>query len=404
MNASHTLIVNELIRSPEAGPEDRLQLSPGVNVLVGPPNTGKTKWLQMLDFVFGNDDTALDAFGEDVATKYTSILARMTVAGEPWVVERRWDEGTPKNRVIMNDQATNVHGFLHMLLQRLGIPILHYPQGNPYGQRSWPELGWRSLYRHMYRRQLLWGDISDKQYESEQHACIVQFSGLAEHLFSQEYGQRVAKEKKIIELQAQKEQFMSVLSQVSKDLLSAEEIGVGLTPQSLEAARRRIESNIEHLAQDRQALLVSLSAKVTADTNTDNEEPSRLDLLSEELARLENRHEELQLALQRTRTRLAEMHSYHSTVEQELGRLERAQKAGSVLADLKVTHCPVCDRPVPPQQADEATCYLCHRPRDTGSTVGNTGRLDLEIDQTKAVLVEAAEMVRSALDAVNGTT
>ena len=397
MIAPHTLVVNELIRSPEIGPEDRLVLSSGVNVLVGPPNTGKTKWLQMLDFVFGNDDSALDVFGEDVATKYTSILARMTVAGEPWVVERRWDEGTPKSRVFVNEQATNVHDFLHMLLQRLGIPLLHYPQGNPYGQRSWPELGWRSLYRHMYRRQLLWGDISDKQPESEQHACIVQFSGLAEHLFSQEYGQLVAKEKKIIELQAQKEQFMSVLSQVSKDLLSAEEIGVGLTPQSLDAARRRIQSSIEQLAQDRQAALASLSAKVTSGTNTANEQRSRLDVLSEELARLENRHDELQVALQRTRTRLAEMSAYRSTVEQELGRLERAQKAGSVLADLKVTHCPVCDRPIAPQQADETTCYLCHRLKDTGSTVGSAGRLDLEIDQAKSVLVEASEMV-SVLD------
>lgn len=246
----------------------------------------------------------------------------------------------------------------------------------------------------MYRRQLLWGDISDKQPESEQHACIVQFSGLAEHLFSQEYGQLVAKEKRIIELQAQKEQFMSVLSQVSKDILSAEEIGVGLTPQSLEAARRRIESSIQQLAQDRQAALAILSALVTAETS---DEPSRLDVLSEELARLENRHDELRVALQRTRTRLAEMTTYRSTIEQELGRLERAQTAGNVLADLKVTHCPVCDRPISPQPANETTCYLCQRPTEAGATVGSTGRLDLEIDQTKAVLVEASEMV-SVLD------
>lgn len=392
MSASHTLIVNELIRSPEAGPEDRLELSAGVNVLVGPPNTGKTKWLQMLDFILGNDDDAPSAFGEDVANKYTSILARLTVAGESWEVQRRWDDATPKSRVFLNDEAINVKQFLHRLLEQLAIPILHYPQGNPYGQRSWPELGWRSLYRHMYRRQLLWSDIADNQPESEQHACILQFTGLAKQLFSEEYGELVKKEKRIIELKAQKEQFMSVLSEVSKDLLSAEEIGVGITPQSLDAARQRIQSQIDELGQERQTLLAALSAKVKLQGDNKNESRSRLDELSEEMARLENRLQELQLAKERNRTRLTEMSEYDSSIEQELDRLMRAAKAGAVLADLKVTHCPVCDRPVS-QATSQANCYLCHRPMDTNPSQDSILRLELEIEQTKAVVAEATKMV-----------
>ena len=77
---------------------------------------GKPNGFRMLDFVFGNDESALDAFGEVVAAKYTSILARMMVAGESWTVERRWDQGTPKSRVIVNEETTNVKDFLHMLL------------------------------------------------------------------------------------------------------------------------------------------------------------------------------------------------------------------------------------------------------------------------------------------------
>lgn len=393
MSASHTLIIHELIRSPEAGPEDRLELCTGVNVLVGPPNTGKTKWLQMLDFLFGNDDTALDAFGDDIASKYVSVLARMTVSGEPWTVERCWDEGIPKSQVLLNEEAVSVKEFLRRLMSKLNIPILHYPQGNPYGSRSWPELGWRSLYRHIYRRQHLWGDIADRQPESEQHACIVQFSGLAEHLFSPEYGQLVEKEKKIIELRAQKEQFMSVLSQVSKDLLLAKEIGVGLTRQSLETAKSRIESNIEELGRQRQVALDTLSARLKANSGGDHDEVSRLDDLSQELVQHESHHEELLLALQRIRTRHIELATYRSTVEEELRRLERAQKAGSVLADLKVTHCPVCDRPVSQKQAEETVCYLCHRSMDTGLNAISNTRLEWEIEQAKAVHDEAAEMV-----------
>jgi predicted nucleic acid-binding Zn-ribbon protein len=385
------VIINDLIRSPEAGPEDHLELTPGVNVLVGPPNSGKTKWLQMIDFVFGNDESALDAFGDTVAAKYTSIVAKLTVAGESWTVERRWDEGTPKSRVFLNEQATNVKDFLHRLLSRLEIPVLHYPQGNPYGQRSWPELGWRSLYRHMYRRQHLWGDIADKQPESEQHACIVQFSGLAEHLFSDEYGQLVDKEKAIIELRAQKDQYMSVLSQVSKELLSAEEIGVGITPQSLEAARCRIESAIERLEAERQAVLNALAATVKAH-GSGGTSASRVDDLSEEITRLENRYEELQLASERHRTRLLELTTYRKSVEQECERLQRALKAGEVLADLKVTHCPACDRAISSTGHNGANCYLCQRPVQTVTQDHSGGRLELESDQAKAVLAEATEM------------
>ena len=77
MSRPRTLIVAELLRTPDNGPEDRLILTPGVNVLVGPPNAGKTKWLQMLDYLLGNDDNPVDAFGDDLATKYYSVAARL---------------------------------------------------------------------------------------------------------------------------------------------------------------------------------------------------------------------------------------------------------------------------------------------------------------------------------------
>ena len=75
----------------------------------------------------------------------------------------------------------------------------------PWDNAHGPNSGWRSLYRHMYRRQSFWGDIADRQPESEQHACILQFCGIAEKLFSEEYGRLIEKQKRIVELQAQKE-------------------------------------------------------------------------------------------------------------------------------------------------------------------------------------------------------
>jgi hypothetical protein len=392
MTAPRTLVVTELVRSPEQGPEDRLTFTTGVNVLVGLPNTGKSKWLQMLNYLLVSEDAPADAFGEVAAAKYTSIKGTLCVAGEAMEVERRWDSAMPKNRIIVNGEPSTIKEFLLLLQNRLGIPVLHYPQGNPLGQRSWPDLGWRSLYRHMYRRQQFWGDIADKQPESEQHACILQFCGLAEKLFSEEYGKLVEKQKRIIELQAQKEHFLATLSQVSKDLLSADEIGVGLTPQSLDAARQRVTSEIDQLQVERQALIAALTTKIQESPAPDTETTEPLDKLTEELASLEARSEQIRMALERNRTRLAEMTEYRTEVEQEVGRLDRAAKARSLLADLKVTHCPVCDQPVTTQPAP-STCYLCHRPMATSPTAASAARMEMEVEQTRAVLQEATEIV-----------
>ena len=392
MTDSHTLIINEVIRRPETGPVDLLAFNEGVNVIVGPPNTGKTKWLQMLNYLLSSDDSAAEAFGAELAEKYTSLVARLTVAGEQWEIERRWDENTPKNRVILNSDPINVKEFRYRLLQRLAIPILHYPQGNPYGQRTWPELGWKSLFRHMYRRQLLWSDIADKQPESEQHACILQFTGLAQHLFSKEYGELVTKEKRIIELKAQKEQFLSVLSDVSKELLSAEEIGVGVTPQSLEDAKQRVRSQIDKLIEQRNTLLKSLAKQVAGKAGNQTGSEGQLEELSTELSTLENRLQEMQIARERNRTRLSDMQSYCSSVQQELERLLRAQKAGTVLVDLKITHCPACDRPVE-QTESSSECFLCHRQYDQNPSTTSVQRLEMEVDQAKAVFTEGVEMI-----------
>ena len=85
-----------------------------------------------------------------------------------------------------------------------------------------------------------------------------------------------------------------------------------------------------------------------------------LDKLGEELASLEGRAEELGVAVERNHARLDEMIAYRSSVEQEAARLERAMKAGSVLADLKVAHCPVCDQAVAPNnfRQSSAICAI----------------------------------------------
>jgi uncharacterized coiled-coil protein SlyX len=396
MTISQRLFVKELARTPEAGPEDRLEFEAGVNVIVGPPNTGKTKWLQMLDYVLGNDGVPEDILGEEISEKYDMISARIIVSGEELEVQRRWKEAGARGKVFLNDKPMVLKEFLHDLLARLGIPILHYPQGNPLGQRTWPELGWRSLFRHMYRRQTMWGDIADKQPDSEQHASILQFVGLAEKLFSDEYGKLIEKQKKIIELQASKEQYMAILTDVSKQLLTANELGVGLSPQSIEAAQQRTHSEITALNEQREQVLSSLSQTVAAQQTQRTDSPTAVDNLAERLSRLQMQHDELLGAQRRASARLGEMTAYRNSIQEELGRLERAKTAGVVLADLKVTHCPACDRPIEASTQDSDSCHVCLRPFGPSKPgLSRLDRVEFELQQLHASFAEANEMVAS---------
>jgi len=222
-----TLVILELLRLPEAGEEDRLILRAGVNVIVGPPNSGKSKWLRMLDYLMGDDGTPESLFDE-LHEKYNSVQATLAIAGQEFTVERRWKEAGVKSKVIVDGEPKTLKDYREWLMERLEIPLIHYPKGNPYGPSAWPELGWRSLYRHVYRRQTFWADLADQQPPGEQHACLLQFLGLAERLYSDQYGELVTKEKKIIELQVAKDQFVSMLQEVSSEIMDEKELGVAL--------------------------------------------------------------------------------------------------------------------------------------------------------------------------------
>jgi hypothetical protein len=71
-------------------------------------------------------------------------------------------------------------------MRKLGIPLLNFPKGNPMSGQTWPELSFRMLLRHIYRQQRFWIGITDQQPEGEQQACVLQFLGLAERLFTEE--------------------------------------------------------------------------------------------------------------------------------------------------------------------------------------------------------------------------
>src|SRR5437870_12406904 len=128
-----SLVVRRLTRSGSGIADDHLMFENGVNVVVGRPNTGKTRWLQMLDYAFGSDSQPKDAFGEDLAEKFNRIEVTAEIDGEPLLIERRWNEVGIRTKVFVDGEAIGEREFSTELLKLLDIPLLLYPQGNPHG-------------------------------------------------------------------------------------------------------------------------------------------------------------------------------------------------------------------------------------------------------------------------------
>ncbi|WP_448479489.1 hypothetical protein [Pseudoxanthomonas mexicana] len=80
--STHFLTINRLERVLTRGGVEAFDLDVGVNLIIGRPNTGKTKWLQTLDYLLGDagdnpyvDDDDLE---EDISEKYSVAKAHIS--------------------------------------------------------------------------------------------------------------------------------------------------------------------------------------------------------------------------------------------------------------------------------------------------------------------------------------
>jgi predicted nuclease with TOPRIM domain len=385
------LRVGRLERRLSTGSTEGLAFEPGANLLVGPPNTGKTRWLQTLDHLLGDPGGSPfeGASEEGLADKYEAAGAELFVGDERLWVERRWREPGAKAKVFVDGEGVAARDFQQLLMRKLGIPLLRFPKGNPMSGQTWPELSFRMLLRHVYRQQRFWGGIADQQPDGEQHACLSQFLGLAERLFTEEYGRLVQLKAEAERLKARRDQYGLALDELARDVLSEPGLSLGVSATTTRDAERRLSAETETLRQRRSALIAEARDRaVTRETR------GRVDRLAEERAALVVGLEELRRRAKATAERSGEVRRYRAELAEELDRLARAEDAGAVLADLRVTHCPACDQPAPDVPADGELCFLCHQALPDEPLVEELGavRLRFERDRLTGELKEAQEL------------
>ena len=106
----------------------------------------------------------------------------------------------------------------------------------------------------------MWSDLADKQPASEQHASLLQFLGVGNRVFSTDFESLIAKQNQLATLRAQRDNFISTLQEISRELMQADELSVALTPQSIADADKRFLAEEQKLAGERDALLSNLRA------------------------------------------------------------------------------------------------------------------------------------------------
>ena len=394
---ANSLVIKKLMRFPKTVDEDEISLLPGVNVLVGEKDTGKSVWLKMLDFVLGKDKAASNSFGSKLSEKYDSISAVVNIDDKDILIERKWKERGFANKIIIDGTPIPNDEFSEEILNKLNIPILHFPKGNPYTERTWPQLSFRTLLRHMYRRENLWYDFADKQFDSEQHAALSLFVGIADKLFPDEYGDLVSKQKKVNTLEVMKDQFVDMLQEVSRELIVSRDLSVAFTPESIQTAKDRLRSQIDELYTKRKNILEDLKQKVTSESETAEEEIGldQVNSISEQIVGYRTRVEDLYESLSQVRKRLNELREYFEVVQNEEKKLKRVLSAGSIMGQLKAKHCPVCDSAVEHEHTNIEFCYLCKKPQKLNDQAIEAGRarIDFDLRQLQAERLELNQLI-----------
>jgi predicted ATP-dependent endonuclease of OLD family len=291
-----------LFRDPIFGNEDRLEFDPGLNLIVGPGNSGKTKWLNMLDYLLGDPGKPEDAFPQELVDKYSLAGTNIIIDSKEYEIIRKWNDKGNKGKVFVNNEPMQTEEFQHWLMEELEIPILHYPKGNPFAERAWPELSWRTIYRHIYRQQRFWSDIADKQSESEQFAVLTLFLGIAEHLFSDKSGKLTQLRKDLWKKEGAKEQFISLIERFANEFTDEKELQGVITFETIELAEEKLKNRIQDLKKNRENILFQLKTKIKIESknldlnqvstqwaNSNNEKIQK----KEELNKIQNRLEEL---------------------------------------------------------------------------------------------------------------
>jgi hypothetical protein len=375
---TRTLNLESIARFRHDGSLEQLQFDPGVNVILGGDNAGKTEWLRLVDYLLADSGSPSSALGE-VAKGYTGADLAILIDGRRHVISRMWDDDPGRGQLLIDDRRVDPIELSDFLLDSLGLPRLRFPKGRDLAQQQWPRLGWRTLLRQIYRREDSWSDLAHQQPDAEQFVVLATFLGISASTFPAEGQVLAERSKRRFDLVNRKAHFESMLDEIGRELVSLDEIGQSVTQESIQKAVAELNARVRSAQDTKDERLLSRA-------NVSLEQSARVDIegLSRQLTDAHSNRQRANADANAARERVRQLSQYKATLEEEIGRVRRAQVAGQILSPLRATHCPVCDQSVSARVESTARCYLCLQDLTTERTAHSESsieRIEFEIQQ-----------------------
>ena len=363
---------------------------PGVNVILGGDNAGKTRLVGIIDYLFADAGSPLSALG-DMAREYTGAEMTISIDGIEHVISRFWAEDPSRGQLVLNDRRVEPAELSEFLLDAVGVPRIRYPKGRDPAQQQWPRLGWRTLLRQMYRREDSWVDLAHQQPDVEQFAVLATFLGISSSAFPAEGEQLADRMRRRLELQNRKAHFEIMLDEIGRELVSTDEIGHTVTAESIAQAIIDVDERMSSVQQFKETRLSALRRQLA-----DKAEVIDTESVSVQLSAVRTQLQEALAAANAGRERVIQLRRYQLTLEEESARLRRAQVAGEILSPLRATHCPVCDQSVATRVENEHECYLCLQPiapTQFASSESAVERIEFELQQLADEIREIGTLI-----------
>jgi hypothetical protein len=379
-----TLRLRQLRTYDRNGEVEQVNFGAGMTLLVGPRNSSKTTTLRMVDYCMGSDDSAAAALGPEVAARYLGIEVDVQFGDQVHVIRRAFDsEFGLLTRLYIDGDPMLPRDFSDWALAQLGWPVLDIPKGRvAQAATELVPLSFRTLWRHIYRREDSWLVFANQEQEFHRRAVLSLFLGLAESRYSNAEYHAAAAMRRVDELRQQLADVQVLGDQTVRQVAS--ELGLPETSARLVTDRdSELAAEIERAEAARHR--IAASARATSGFAT--EQAARFQNNSGQISDLRGHVHTLQATLANYMTVLA-------LGEAESRRLSRARTAVESLSAMPVTICPVCGQgtPHPPESSIESgQCYLCAQPVVTDA---RARRIELE----RAIIGREASELQEAID------
>ena len=372
-----------------------LEFDSGVNILLGRSNTGKSTWLELIDYVLGKDRTPA-LFAADAkppyTPRYTEAGIYYTTAEHTRHICRIFADGVDQNPIYLDGVRVQPVELQRKILADLDIPIVRYPRGNPYQPRSWAELRFRSLFRHTYRQQRFWNDVVDKQYSSEFTACFLQFCGLAQTVYNDAFAEFIEYSSKREKLSAQYDQYQKTLDSFAEQTFEELPLVNGVSEATIEESLQNLQIDADALLEHRKERLYQLADGIT------EEDLQTTQKLLKEKSKLTSEYDSCTNEIQACELYIQEVYNFRKTLLDEEVQLRRAVVSASVLAPYKVVQCPNCEQDLKAkleESTDTGQCYVCNqalteRPGDYSVA---KERVSYELRRIKSEVAECDEIL-----------